>query len=164
MRTITWVSLALVIVYIGLRIELRNHARTQLASFTARLPGFQRSAVMPRMLDPSTWDGIVETTDEIRKVSINALDGVGMELARMPKGHPTNISEAAATAQSASVLLGFARFPVIRVEGIQSGYRVTVLDFRFYREDTNSSFAAEVILDNSLHVVRESLAFDKIIK
>ena len=77
MRIITWVSLALAIVYIGFRVELRNNARAQLASFTARLPGFQKSAVMPRMLDPWTWDGIVETTDEMRKVSINALDGVG---------------------------------------------------------------------------------------
>ena len=163
MRIITWVSLALAIIYIGFRVELRNNSRAQLASFTARLPGFQKSAVMPRMLDPWTWDGIVETTDEVRKVSIDALDGVGLELARMPKRHPTQISEAAATAQSASVLLGFARFPVVRVEGMQSGYRVTILDFRFYREDTNSSLAAEVILDNSLHVVRESLAFDQII-
>ena len=81
----------------------------------------------------------------------------------MPKHHPTQISEAAVTAQSASVLLGFARFPVVRVEGMQSGYRVTILDFRFYREETNSSLAAEVILDNSLRVVRESLAFDQII-
>jgi inner membrane protein len=163
MRTITWVSLALVIVYIGFRVELRNDARAQLANFTARLPGFQKSAVMPRMLDPWTWDGIVDTTDEIRKVSINAQDGVGVELAHMRKGHPTHISEFAATARSASVLLGFARFPVIRVGGMQSGYRVTFLDFRFYREDANASLAAEVILDNSMHVVQESLAFDQII-
>jgi inner membrane protein len=163
MRVITWVSLALVIVYIGFRVELRNDARSQLARYTARLPGFQQSAVMPRMLDPWTWDGIIETTDEMRKVSISALDGVGVELARMPKGHPIHVSEFAATARSASVLLGFARFPVIRVEGMQSGYRVTFLDFRFYREDANASLAAEVILDNTLHVVKESLAFDQTI-
>jgi hypothetical protein len=113
------------------------------------------------MLDPWTWDGIVETKDSIFKVTIDTAAGVGEELARMQRIQNSDIVSKAATARSAMALLGFARFPVTRIEGMQFGYRVTFIDFRFYNEMNQTSFAAQVELDQSLNMVRENLGFNR---
>jgi hypothetical protein len=65
----------------------------------------------------------------------------------------------AATSPSAAALLRFARFPVTRVEKLQSGYRVTFLDFRFYSSETNTGLAAEVVLDDSLRISNDDISF-----
>ena len=60
------------------------------------------------------------------------------------------------------VLLRFSRFPVTRMEGIRFGavgYRVLLYDFRFYDEVDHTALGSEVILDQSLHVVKESTSF-----
>jgi len=57
--------------------------------------------------------------------------------------------------------MGFARFPVTRVEETESGYRVMFIDFRFYNERARTAFAAEVLLDQSLDVVKDTLSFNK---
>lgn len=66
----------------------------------------------------------------------------------------------AAKAPSAAAILEFARFPVTRIQGMQFGYRVTFLDFRFFNEDNRTSFAADVQLDNSMHIVKESISLN----
>ena len=160
-RLSAWVSILLTLAYIGIRIDLHAEARGQLASYTSTLPGFERSAVFPRMANLRIWDGIIETNQEMIKVRIDTRHGVDSELARMPKGTSSEIIGHAATAPSAATFIGFARFPVIRVEGTEFGYRVTFIDFRFYNETTGTAFAAEVLLDQSLHVIRDSLGFNK---
>lgn len=159
-RTVAWAALLAAGVYIGARVELHNHTKTQLDKFSEQVPGVEKTAVMPHMLDPLIWDGIVETDDDIRKVRIDAARGVDAELARMHKAGPSPIIDHAAKARSAAVLLGFARFPVTRLEKLNSGYRVFFLDFRFFNENTRTAFAAEVRLDQSLNVVNENLGFN----
>jgi inner membrane protein len=154
-------SILVALAYIGARVELRNEARAQLATFTATVPNFESSAVQPSMLNPWRWDGVIETKDEFIKVRVHPRRGVEGELARMPKGHPSEFIGHAASARSAAVFLGFARFPVTRVEEIESGYRVMFIDFRFYNERTRTAFGAEVLLDQSLDVVKDSLTFNK---
>jgi inner membrane protein len=160
-RLSAWVSILLVLVYIGIRIDLHAEARDQLASYTSALPGVESSAVFPQMANPRLWDGIIETNEEMIKVRIDTRHGVDGELARMPKGASSEIIGHAATARSAETFIRFARFPIIRVDGIESGYRVTFIDFRFYNETTGTAFAAEVLLDQSLRVIKDSLGFNK---
>ena len=71
-----------------------------------------------------------------------------------------------AKTEAADVLLRFSRFPVARVEGIRFGnvgFRVVFFDFRFYDETDRTALGAEIILDRSLTVNRESLSFAQII-
>ena len=83
------------------------------------------------------------------------------EIGRAKKGPWSAIVAQAAMAPAASSFLGFARFPIARVDGADRGYRVTFTDFRFYDEVDSTAFAAEVLLDRSLHVVKDSLSFNR---
>ncbi|HYR86217.1 MAG TPA: metal-dependent hydrolase [Terriglobia bacterium] len=158
---LAWASILIALAYIGGRVELRNQARAQLSNFALTVPNFESSAVQPSMLNPWRWDGVIETRSELIKVQLHALRGVERELARMPKSSPSEIIGHAASARSAAVFMGFARFPVTRVEETESGYRVMFIDFRFYNERTRTAFAAEVLLDQALDVVKDSLSFTK---
>lgn len=166
-KKIRWVmsfaAIMVVMLYIGTRIHARNEAQAQLDDYTARVSDFEKSAVLPRLLDPWTWDGIVETKDSIFKVNIDTTEVVTKEVARMPLLQTSKMVAQAAMAPSAATLLEFARFPVARIQGMQFGYRVTFLDFRFYDETSHTSFAAEVQMDQSLAVTKETLAFNETI-
>jgi len=163
-RLSAWLSVLVALAYIGIRAEFHAEARNQLASYTATLPDLQTSAVFPRMADPRIWDGIIGTKEEMIKVRIDIRHGVDRELARMPQGVSSEIIGHASTALSAGTFIGFARFPVTRIEGTEFGYRVTFIDFRFYNETTGRAFAAEVLLDQSLRVIKDSLGFNKPVK
>ncbi len=161
-RSVTAVSaLVVAVLYIGNQVALRNEAQAHLDTFTAKVVKLERSAVLPRMLDPWTWDGIVETKDAIFKVRIDSDQGVGEEVARIPKQPDTKMASQAIVAPSASALLGFARFPVIDIEGLPTGYRVTFMDFRFYNEHNRTALAAQIELDRSLNIVKEELGFNQ---
>jgi hypothetical protein len=68
------------------------------------------------------------------------------------------LARATAT-RSAQAFLRFARFPITRVDPSPPGYRVTFMDFRFYRPATATALGSEVLLDQSLSVVEENLSF-----
>jgi inner membrane protein len=160
-RMTAWLSIAIVVAYIGMRTELHAMAASKLAATAARIPGVVKSAVFPTIFDPLRWEGIIETKTSVSKIHVHALRGPADadELVSMDLGPPSEIVTRASTARSAATLLRFARFPVTRVERLPPGYRVTFLDFRFYSETTNTALASEVILDESLHVVQESMSF-----
>jgi hypothetical protein len=172
-RAAAWTSILLMCLYIGTRVELRNQAQSRLRNLTQELQSrdsrlnIQKSAVLPQMLDPRIWNGIIETDDVIMAENVGAfrgsLRGIDSDPVIMRKERPSAITERAAKARSAAVLLGFARFPVTRVEREAEGYRVIFLDFRFYNERTNTALAVEVLLDRSLNIVKESIGFTKTI-
>ena len=158
-RGVAMAGLGVALVYIGVRVQLRDIAREHLSEFTASVVGFQRSAVSPRMETPFVWTGIVETSEADFSVAIDVIQGVTAELARMPKGDLSPTIEHARSARAARVFMGFARFPFVRVDQLESGYRVHFLDFRFYRETTGTAFGAEILLDKSLRVISEEMGF-----
>jgi hypothetical protein len=148
--------------YIGARIELHRLATSTVDAIVRQDPTVEKRAVLPQMLNPWRWEAIVETNTEIEKFPTHALRGPALpsgESTHMYPSPPSEIIKQAASARSAAALLRFARFPVPLVDQLRSGYRVTFLDFRFYREQTNTALAAEVILDQSMRVVNESVSF-----
>jgi inner membrane protein len=153
-------SMAIVLLYIGERVSVRNTAKMDLDAFTSKLADHQTSAVLPRFMDLHTWEGIVGTRESFVKVNIDTRNGAVTEIARIPKMKMSPIAEKAAATPTVKTFLGFARFPITRVQATESGYRVTFLDFRFYNPDTRSSFAAEVQMDHSMRVTNETLAFN----
>jgi len=161
-RLAAWASLGFVLVYIGARIELHSMAASKFESIVRNTPGVEKWAVLPTPLNPLAWQGMLETPAEAVSVTVHAIRGVIADENRYTRIERSSYSEIvtrAAATRDATSLLRFARFPVTRVERLRSGYRVTFLDFRFYTDWTRRSLACEVMLDESLHVVKESLSF-----
>jgi inner membrane protein len=157
--TLTWLFVA--VVYIGVRIELRAMAMSQIQPLVTQLHGVEKSAVLPTMWNPRIWDVIAASQSGVLRFEA-CMPPCGIDSEIIPAMNSAPSSELvtrAATARSASALLRFARFPVTRVERLPSGYRVTFLDSRFYRESTNTALASEVILDESMSVIQDSLSF-----
>ena len=162
-------TLVAALVYIGARIELHAMAQTKLDTLTTHFPSVVGdSAVLPEMWNPLMWEGIVESKQQISRLSVHALtpsgfppptSGLPPDFNPMDRGPSSQLVLKAAAARSAATLLRFARFPVTRVQPLLSGYRITFMDFRFYREGTNTALASEVTLDESLRVKKESLSF-----
>jgi inner membrane protein len=158
-QPLVWACIACAFSYIGFRIVIHHHVRTLLDAFSVDLPNQQKSAVLPQMMNPFAWEGIIQTDREVIKLSINALAGVKPELTRLPRSRGSEMEERAANTASVRAFNGFARFPVSRVRKTAAGYRVTFLDFRYYDETTASAFAAQVDLDDSLNIMQDSLGF-----
>jgi inner membrane protein len=158
-----WMSLVLVVAYIGARIELRNLAAGQMEAFVARTPGTERSAVLPTM-SPFVWEGIVGTKTQWIKVNVHAIDGVKGEIARIERGAASDVVNRASGTESAAAFLRFARFPAVRVEGMEFGYRVLFMDFRFYNETRKTALGAEIFLDRSTNVTRQDVSFAESVK
>ena len=159
-RGAAWVSLILAVLYIGARVELHGMALSKLKNQASQISGVQTSSALPRMLTPQLWNGIIETDHSITQLPIHALRGPfpsGDRVIRLSRGPSGEVVAHAANAPSAAALLRFARFPITRVEQLSSEYRVTFFDFRFYRQGT--ALASEVTLDQSMHVVKDSLSF-----
>jgi hypothetical protein len=83
------------------------------------------------------------------------------EVTKMDQALPSEIPKQALESESAKVLLPFARFPVMRVQGTDYGYRILIFDFRFYNETTNTALGSEIVLDRSFKITKETLAFQK---
>lgn len=158
-RIAAWLSLILVVAYIGARVELRSLAAGQMEAFVAKTPMAEESAILPTMLNPFVWEGIVGTKTQWIKVDVHALDGVKGEVARIERGAASDLVNRASGTESAASFLRFARFPAVRVEGMEFGYRVLFIDFRFYNEVGKTALGAEVFLDRSTRVTREDVSF-----
>src|SRR5262245_4216587 len=154
-------SLALMCSYMFARIELRNIARDRLQMFSSNILGYERSAVLPRMLTPFVWTGVVETKDALSSFDVDVFGGVGPELVRIEKSPETPAVAVASQTHTAASLLRFARFPVARVRSTPTGYHVAFIDFRFYRESSNTALAALVELNLSLRLVGEKIGFNQ---
>ena len=163
-RLMTWLSLGLALLYIGARYELREMASLQLQTVAARTLGAEKWAVSPIILTPLIWDGIIETKKQMVKVSLDPMDELMTEVTKMNGSDISEIPRQALESESAKSLLAFARFPLMRLEGTDSGYRILMLDFRFYDEVTSTSLGSEIVLDRSFQITKETLEFGKTIQ
>src|SRR5262249_25094069 len=71
----TVTGLALATGYVVARVELRNVARAQLTSYLPNVSGLLQFAVLPQMLSPFVWTGMVETDREILNVKVDVVSG-----------------------------------------------------------------------------------------
>jgi membrane-bound metal-dependent hydrolase YbcI (DUF457 family) len=165
-RVAAWTCLAVALAYIGVRIELHARAQSKLEVLVSDFPSVEQLEVLPQMANPLVWDGIVKWDGRIAKYSVVA-SGLNRFMPSIPtpvgfiayRRSSSEITDAAAASRSAAALLCFARFPMVRVRPASGGYVVTFMDFRFYRETVNRALAAEVVLDESRRVIKESLSF-----
>jgi inner membrane protein len=158
----TVATVALATAYIGLRVERHDVAVSRVQPLIASIPeGVEKWAVLPNMWNPQLWDVVLQSGSRLFRFDIDTRGPVrfGLPRVRMESALPSEIVNRAMSAPSSAALLRFARFPVTRVGQSPSGHRVTFLDFRFYREAAGTALASEVLLDQSLQVVGESISF-----
>jgi hypothetical protein len=103
-------------------------------------------------MDPFGWVGFLETDDDISTVRIDVLKETIQKRDRMEKAQSSAVTQAADKTYAASVFHGYARYPNTRVERNAVGYRVLFIDFK-------TALSAEVLLDDKLRVLRESMRF-----
>lgn len=163
-KVIAWLALILAVAYIGVRVELRSLAASQMEGYAAKLPAAEQWAVLPTMLNPFVWDGIAATDKYWIKVRVDSIDGVQGELARVERGTPSKFVEKASQTESGAALLRFARFPATLVQGTEFGYRVLLFDFRFYDETGQTALGADILLDRSQNVTQEDLSFAQAVR
>ncbi|MBI4475035.1 MAG: metal-dependent hydrolase [Acidobacteria bacterium] len=147
-------SLLLVVAYVSGQRELRNLSRSHLVEF-------EKAMVSPAPLSPFRWLGLIDRPGEVTVVDIHPFRGIRGQPDRMLKEPSSEVIRKAAQTQSGAVFFRFARFPVVRVQTLESGYSVTLIDARFYRSASSTAFAARIVLDSSLNVLDESLGFNQ---
>lgn len=151
------VTLSVVLLYVGMRIELRSRASAHLTEFVETIPGTTETAVLPTMLNPFVWTGVVRSPTKLRRLPVDARTGPlppSFEIDRMPESVRTR---RAAQSTTASTLLGFARFPFTVERPLEDGYRVYFVDFRFF--NGGSGLASTVDLDSNLNILNEDWGF-----
>jgi membrane-bound metal-dependent hydrolase YbcI (DUF457 family) len=163
-RLIAWLSLGLAVLYIGARVELRNLASSQVETLAARNPGTERWGVSPDIFNPLVWNGIIQSNKQVIKVSVDPLDEMMTEVMKIKTTTPSEIPKQAFQSETGKSFMAFARFPVMKLQGMESGYRILLFDFRFYDEGTNTSLGTEIMLDRSYQVTKETFSFQKTIE
>jgi membrane-bound metal-dependent hydrolase YbcI (DUF457 family) len=144
-RLVIWTTLAIAAAYIAVRVELHATALRNLHREASQAADVERFAALPQ-ISAVVWEGVVETKNEDAKFPIYVLgrhSGLEREAIRIPRSPASDLIAKASKAPSAAALLRFARFPAVRVEQVESGYRVTFIDFRFYARDTQNSLGSE---------------------
>ncbi len=151
-------GISLALGYIAVRYELRNMAMQQLEAHLPNVSGLQRAA-LPQMLNLLVWTGMVETETAVSNSSIQLLANTVIPASSMAKPPSSPVIDAARSTRTGLVFDGFARFPVAMVEEQPEGFRVLLIDYRFYRRSSGTALAAEIRLDPSLRVQSESMSF-----
>jgi len=148
-----YVSLLLAVGYIGFRAEMHRRA-------AAQVHGVDKFALLPTE-NAQRWDLFSATGNHLSSTDICLFpcSRTDRETIQTESAPASEIVREAATTRSAQTLLRFARFPVTHVQQSGSAYRVTFFDFRFYSPSRNASVAAEVVLDQSGHVLKEDISF-----
>ena len=153
------VALFVMVVYIGVRVELRSKALVSLAEFVETIPETTKTAILPQIRSPFRWTGIVESETKLWKLPIDTRTGRGQPVLERDKMPDSAATGKAAQAATAAVLLGFARFPFMLEEKLEDGYRVYFVDFRFFNQARG--LASAVILDGNLNIVSDDWSFNR---
>lgn len=153
------VTLLAIVLYVGARVELRSRARVHLAEFVRTIPETTQTAILPQMLSPFRWTGIVESDTKLWKLPVDTGTGPGQAILEIEKMPYSVRTRRAAQAPTAAALLGFARFPFMLEQKLEDGYRVYFVDFRFYSE--TSGLASAVVLDGNLDILADDWSFNR---
>ena len=152
------VALVVMVVYIGVRVELRSRALVSLAEFVETIPETTETAILPQV-SPFRWTGIVESETKLWKLPIDTRTGWGQPVLEIDKMPDSPATGKAAQAATAAVLLDFARFPFILEEKLEDGYRVYFVDFRFFNQ--GNGLASAVVLDGNLNIMSDDWGFNR---
>ena len=157
-----WAGLAALMLYVGLQAVAQEQA---VEALDARLYGGaepRHAAAFPRPLNPLSRLGYVRTNpaEYLLPLRVDQLDEVDPDRAdRLPQAPPGPAVAAAWETELGRAYRQFARYPIVRVEELEHGWRVTFSDVRFLRGLGQLGFACRIRLDRQLREVESSFAF-----
>jgi len=132
-------TFALGFAYLIGMLTLRQIATGQLGTYLGQRRGITKLAVAPQFMQPFRWTGLIETPADVSSLAINLLTGSISQQDRMPKEVDSPVTRAAQATRTGAIFLNFARFPVTRVTTTAEGYRVYLIDFRFFRNSPQTA-------------------------
>ncbi len=143
------ISLAAILLYIGMRFILHGNALATLESRTYRGEIPRRLAAFAESGSPFRWHGIVETESALHGVEVNLASGAEFDPQRAITSYkpaPSPALDAARNTPVARQFLQVARFPKATVEKTTTGFRVTLRTFPYTR-DASSGRHVEALID-----------------
>lgn len=159
----TILTLAMLLLYAGVRFVLHGQAMTLLNSNLYHGAAPARVGAFPWAASPLVWHGVVATENTLEEIDVPAGPAgyFSPERSRThfkPESSPP--LEAARRTEAVQKFLTFARFPTASVDRLEEGYQVTLRDLRFPEESrTGRNLIAVVELDNSGRILHEEIRF-----
>ena len=128
------VGLALVLAYVGMRVELHGSAVAQMQnrSYAGELP--RKVAAFSEFVSLVTWHGVADTESALHLVTVHINSSRRSSLdpgINLFKPEPNPLLEAAQATESANRFLRVARFPKATVQKMDTGSEVQIRDLRY---------------------------------
>ena len=158
-----FVTLLVLLIYIGARAGLHSRAVDELKSREYRGAAPLATGAFPSALSPFAWRGLVSTDNTIDQIEISLTPGAGFDPDRaVPHFKPEDSKalEAAEKTAAAKTFLRYARFPLASLERDDEGYRFTLRDMRFASSDYGAeNIIVRVELSADLRVTRQEFRY-----
>ena len=128
------VGLALVLAYLGMRVELHGSAVAQMQnrSYAGELP--RKVAVFSEFVSLVTWHGVADTESALHLVTVHINSSRRSSLdpgINLFKPEPNPLLQAAQATESANRFLRVAQFPKATVQKMDTGSEVQIRDLRY---------------------------------
>jgi membrane-bound metal-dependent hydrolase YbcI (DUF457 family) len=158
-------SLALVLVYGGVRATLHSNVITLMQSRTFHGETPRRASAFPEPLSPLTWHGVVETESALNEIDVETASASNFDpdtSLRLFKPEPSPALEAARNTVAARRFLAAAQIPKASVEKTEAGYLVVLRDLRYAAAgETPREIAARIELDLNNKVTSQELVWGR---
>lgn len=151
------VTALLAVVYIGGRMGIHSSLMDQVDRYIAGeiKPVSYRASVLPPLIGLREWDIVIDTPDEYLLGSA-ALGKEPQIKKRVKKPEQRPEIKAALATQPAGVFLKFARYPHVIESFNEDGYRVQIVDLRYYNNG-RIPFSIRLDLSRDLRLVDYAL-------
>jgi membrane-bound metal-dependent hydrolase YbcI (DUF457 family) len=158
-------SLALVLVYGGVRATLHSNVITLMQSRTFHGETPRRASAFPEPLSPLTWHGVVETESALNEIDVETASASSFDpdaSLRLFKPEPSPSLEAARNTVAAKRFLAAAQIPKANMEKTEAGYIVVLRDLRYAAAgETQHEIAAVIELDLNNKVRYQELVWGR---
>lgn len=142
----------LAIAYVGGRVGVHSYLTCQAAGYIGheRLTTDYKVSVLPPLVGLREWDLVIETPQEflLGSAALGEKPSIEKRL-RKPVLNPN--LEAALESSPAMVFLDFARYPYVVGSVFEGGYRVYIIDLRYYYGG-RIPFSMQIDLDRDLNL------------
>jgi len=159
------VSLALVLVYGGVRATLHSNVIDLMQSRTFHSETPRRASAFPEPLSPLTWHGIVETESALNEIDVETASASNFDpdaSLRLFKPGPSPALEAARNTVVARRFLAAAQIPKASMEKNEAAYVIVLRDLRYAAAgETQHEIAAVIELDLNNKVISQELVWGR---
>jgi membrane-bound metal-dependent hydrolase YbcI (DUF457 family) len=128
------VGLALVLAYVGMRVELHGSAVAQMQNRSYAGEPSRKVAAFSEFVSLVTWHGVADTESALHLVTVHINSSRGSSLdpgINLFKPEPNPLLQAAQATDSANRFLLVAQFPKATVQKMDTGSEVQIRDLRY---------------------------------